>query len=175
MGIKRTAKAGDYKRALSELENRSGLIEGTPRGILAALGFDGSWREFRAYIPNASVSKSETLGRFVVQLSDQNDTYQSSADKVDTIDPEIYAMCASAYVLGEGDPTEFENYVGSYDEIDAITAPLAREIDSSIAGLYLPFRTEVDIEVYSVERSLVYAAEGDGRFMLYGSGILVHA
>jgi hypothetical protein len=175
MGIKRTAKAGDYKKALSELENRDGFIEGTPKRILTTLGFDGSWREFKAFIPNASVTKSDTLGRFVVQLLDQDDSAQETTKNVSSVDPEIYALCASAYVLGEGNPSEFESYVGDYELLETITAPLAREIDSTIAGLYLPFRTESDLEVYSVERSLIYSAGGDGKFVLYGSVVLVHA
>lgn len=172
MGIKRSAKSGDYKRALTELSNIGGVIEGTPSSILIALGFDGSWNEFKSDI-NASVIKTE-LGRYAVKLSEHQNASKSNKAPLSITNPTIFAMCASAYILGEGEPEEFEGYSGEYESLQDVITPLASEIDSSIGGIYLPYQTEDDIEIYTIERSLCYSATGDGLFTLYGSAVLAH-
>jgi hypothetical protein len=174
MGINRTAKSGDYKRALTELNNRGGIIEGTPNSILIALGFDGKWNEFKSNI-SAAVVKTE-LGRYAVKISEEQEhnSYQDNKETLSATNPIIFAMCASAYILGEGDSDDFEGYTGEYESLQEVIAPLASEIDSSIGGIYFPYQTEEDIEVYAVERSLLYTASGDGLFTLYGSAVLAH-
>lgn len=173
MGIKRSAKKGDYKRAVTELQARSGVVEGTPNSILNSLGFDGSWNEFKAGI-KASVVKTD-IGRYAVLLSEAQEMPHVEPQFVSAVDPRIFAMCVSAFILGEGETEDFENFTGKYEHLDDVVVWLANEVDSSIGGLYLPFKTDEDVEIYAVERSLLYTASGDGLFTLYGSAVLANA
>jgi hypothetical protein len=168
MAIKKTAKKGDYKRALRALRDQEGYVEGRPETILYKLGFDGSWEEFKATF-GVPVVKTE-LGRYAVSLSENTQQYTQEAHRKlqFSVDPYIYAACASTFLIGDGAAEGFESLSGRYEEIDVIAAALALHIDSYIGSLYFPYQTESPIEVYTIERSLMYQAPGDNTFMLYG-------
>ena len=173
MGFKRSAKAGDFKKALEVLEIKRGFVEGTPKSILISLGFDGSWNEFRAQI-NANVVKTD-LGRFAVSQTDPKQTRLETETAHNYTDVSIFAICASSYILGQGIATDLEDFTGEYETLDELTTCLAAEIDNSIGGLYLPYKSVDDIEIYSLERGIFYNAVGDGMFTVYGSTVLANA
>ncbi len=169
MSSKRSANAGDYKKAKSALANRGGFIEGSPESILISLGFDGGWKEFRDFI-GAEVNKID-LGRYTVQLL-ASSVIKEAPKQVKTFDPASFAVCASNYVLGIGDPTDFEKFEGDYGQTPELICALAETIDVSISTVRLPYQTATDMEIYRLERSLNYTAAGDGRFCVYGAQIL---
>lgn len=173
MAYKRTAKSGDFNRVHKSLSEQ-GVVKGHPKSIIKKTGFDGSWNELRNS-PNIQVFETEHPGRYAVTLCEevQNDPISLDGDEEpENIDPDVYALCAENYLLGLEGSEEFTTYEGPYEEIDVVRNALAYRIDSSIGGLYLPYETEKDIEVYALDRSLMYTAPGDGHFRLYGSHIL---
>jgi hypothetical protein len=172
MGMKVSAKASDYRKAVEQLESRGGFIEGgSLKGIIKSLGFDGGWKEF-VHNTNVSVSRNE-LGRYCVSLI--GNTEESAEEVVSkNIDPELFALCASAYVLGSGETDNFEEFHGDYESVPQLISALSTEIDESIGALYLPYKTEEDVEIYTVERSLFYTAPGDGSYRVYGSAVLAN-
>ena len=172
--MKRSANSGDFKKAQNRIEEL-GYVEGNPKSILKKLGFDGSWKEFVDGI-GVPVGKTD-VGRYAVSLCQDNAQEDSitSQETLTTVDPDIYASCAFNFLLGQGDPRDFEDYVGIYNEIHVMNEALASNIDCSIGGLWLPLNTNEDIEVYTIDeadRSLMYTAPGDYTFRLYGTEIL---
>jgi len=168
MGMKRTAKRGDFNRASIELVNRGGYVEGSPVGILRKLGFDGSWNEFAMFFP-ANVIQTKP-GRYAV--IDSHTPPQSGQQPAQT-SPDIYAICASNFVLGLGEPTDFGLFKGAYGELDLLVGALSRTIDESIASTHFPFTTDdLPLEFYRVERGLLYMADGAGSFQVHGSVML---
>lgn len=170
MGIRKTAKAGDFKRALEELSEQ-GCVEGNPSSILNKLGFNGSWKEFQSEIGLPVIKVA--LGRYAL-FTPGYEAPRQATDESSVIRPDIFAICAGTYVLGEGDPLDFEPYIGDYSQVKELTAALAVEIDDSIAAVFLPPETDQAIEVYAVERGLYYDTPSAGRFTLYGSAVLAN-
>ena len=170
MSIRRTAKKGDFKRAATSLEQLGGEVSGTPRSIMAKLGFDGSWQEFRIFM-DANVCGDNELGRYVVKSATNTKRAETVAQSVDlSMSPEIFAMCASSYVLGEGDEKEFHAISGPYARVTEVVEALAIELDDTIGGMYLP-PVSKDMSLYKVERELIYASSND-TFRVYGAHIL---
>lgn len=171
MGMKRSAKAGDFSRAKSELENNQGYVEGCPSSILKKLGFDGGWKEFREFFPAEVVMID--VGRYaVISAKETPSTKTIREELLIPNNPRTFALCASNYVLGLGESTDFEPFNGRYSEIELLVHAMSEEIDVSIGAQHFPFDTgEVPFEFYRVERSLNYMANG-GEFQVYGSAVL---
>jgi hypothetical protein len=165
MGIKRTANMSAFKKARATLE-RIGEVEGTPESLPRKLGYDGSWSEFVAF-SGAVVVKTDIMGRYIVRSANEPVSTDLKSDIRRSFNPEIFAMCASTFLLGEGDIKDFEPMKTTYDKHAVVLSALANEIDPVIGAVHIPFEQGCTL-VYEIDKSLYARSDGTGEIEFYG-------